>query len=132
MLKNQAHPRNLVAVKKTGTPVVATPSLNAKPSVSATEHDEFEMLDFNTDWVHVRISGLSRGWIWRTSLEMPEGRRTFRWPARKPHPLPPICFKSPARKPVHSRGIGKHCGGKCENHLGAKNPGGRKECWCAR
>ena len=26
-----------------------------------------------TDWVHVRISGLSRGWIWRTSLEMPEG-----------------------------------------------------------
>jgi hypothetical protein len=31
------------------------------------------MLDFNADWVHVRISGLSRGWIWRTSLEMPEG-----------------------------------------------------------
>jgi hypothetical protein len=30
------------------------------------------MLDFNTDWVHVRISGLSRGWIWRDSLEMPE------------------------------------------------------------
>jgi len=31
------------------------------------------MLDFNADWVHVRISGLSRGWIWRTSLEMPGG-----------------------------------------------------------
>ncbi|MGB6250245.1 MAG: hypothetical protein WBF54_14100 [Terriglobales bacterium] len=73
VLKNQAHPRNLVAVKKTGTPVVATPSLNAKPLFLATEHDEFEMLDFNADWVHVRISGLSRGWIWRTSLEMPEG-----------------------------------------------------------
>jgi hypothetical protein len=39
----------------------------------ADAHDEFEMLDFNSDWVHVRISGLSRGWIWRTSLEMPEG-----------------------------------------------------------
>ena len=73
VLKNQAHPRNLVAVKKTGTPVVTTPSLNAKPLFLATEHDEFEMLDFNADWVHVRISGLSRGWIWRTSLEMPEG-----------------------------------------------------------
>ncbi len=73
VLKNQAHPRNLVAVKKTGTPVVSTPSLNAKPLFLATEHDEFEMLDFNADWVHVRISGLSRGWIWRTSLEMPEG-----------------------------------------------------------
>jgi hypothetical protein len=73
VLKNQAHPRNLVAIKKTGTPVVASPSLNAKPLFLATAHDEFEILDFNADWVHVRISGLSRGWIWRTSLEMPEG-----------------------------------------------------------
>jgi hypothetical protein len=73
VLKNQAHPKNLVAIKKTGTPVVASPSLNAQTLFLATAHDEFEMLDFNADWVHVRISGLSRGWIWRTSLEMPEG-----------------------------------------------------------
>lgn len=73
VLKNQAHPKNLVAIKKTGTPVVATPSLTGKTLFLASAHDEFEMLDFNTDWVHVRISGLSRGWIWRTSLEMPEG-----------------------------------------------------------
>lgn len=73
ILKNQAHPKNLVAVKKSGTPVVGTPSLNAKPLFLASMHDEFEMLDFNQDWVHVRVSGLSRGWIWRNSLEMPEG-----------------------------------------------------------
>ena len=73
VLKNQAHPKNLVAIKKSGTPVVATPSLNGKTLFLASAHDEFEMLDFNVDWVHVRISGLSRGWIWRTSLEMPEG-----------------------------------------------------------
>jgi hypothetical protein len=73
VLKTQAHPRNLVAIKKSGTPVVASPSLNGKTLFLATAHDEFEMLDFNADWVHVRISGLSRGWIWRTSLEMPEG-----------------------------------------------------------
>jgi len=73
VLKNTAHPKNLVAIKKTGTPVVASPSLNAQTLFLATAHDEFEMLDFNADWVHVRISGLSRGWIWRTSLEMPEG-----------------------------------------------------------
>lgn len=73
VLKNQAHPKNLVAIKKSGTPVVATPSLNGKTLFLATAHDEFEMLDFNADWVHVRISGLSRGWIWRTGLEMPEG-----------------------------------------------------------
>jgi hypothetical protein len=75
ILKNQAHPKNLVAVKKSGTPVVSTPSLNAKPQFLASMHDEFEMLDFNADWVHVRISGLSRGWIWRNSVEMPDGIR---------------------------------------------------------
>jgi hypothetical protein len=72
ILKSQAHPRNLVAVKKSGTPVVASASLNAKTLFLADAHDEFEMLDYNQDWVHVRISGLSRGWIWRNSLEMPD------------------------------------------------------------
>jgi hypothetical protein len=72
VLKNQSHPKNLVAVKKSGTPVVATASLTAKTLFLASAHDEFEMLDFNRDWVHVRISGLSRGWIWRNNLEMPE------------------------------------------------------------
>jgi len=71
VLKNQAHPKNLVAVKKSGTPVVPNPSLNAKPLFLASAHDEFEMLSFNQDWVHVQISGLSRGWIWRNALEMP-------------------------------------------------------------
>jgi hypothetical protein len=72
ILKNQSHPKNLVAVKKSGTPVVATASLTAKTLFLASAHDEFEMLDFNRDWVHVRISGISRGWIWRNSLEMPD------------------------------------------------------------
>ena len=72
VLKNQAHPKNLVAVKKSGTPVVASASLTAKTLFLASTHDEFEMLDYNRDWVHVRISGLSRGWIWRNNLEMPE------------------------------------------------------------
>ena len=71
ILKNQAHPKNLVAVKKSGTAVVASPSLNAKTLFLASPHDEFEMLEFTPDWVHIRISGLSRGWIWRNNLEMP-------------------------------------------------------------
>jgi hypothetical protein len=75
VFKNQAHPNNLVAVKKSGTPVVSTPSLNAKPVFLASMHDEFELLDFNADWVHIRISGLSRGWIWRNGVEMPGGIR---------------------------------------------------------
>jgi hypothetical protein len=72
ILKNQSHPKNLVAVKKSGTPVVSSASLNAKTLFLASAHDEFEMLDYKRDWVHVRISGLSRGWIWRNSLEMPD------------------------------------------------------------
>ena len=73
ILKNTTHPHNLVAIKKSGTPVVPAPSLTAKPQFLASMHDEFELLDFNADWVHVRISGLSRGWIWRNSVEMPDG-----------------------------------------------------------
>jgi hypothetical protein len=73
IFKNQSHPKNLVAVKKSGTPVVESPSLTAKPLFMASAHDEFEILNFNADWVHVRVSGLSRGWIWRNSVEMPEG-----------------------------------------------------------
>jgi hypothetical protein len=72
ILKNQAHPKNLVAVKKSGTPVVASASLTARTLFLASAHDEFEMLDFTRDWVHVRISGLSRGWVWRNNLEMPD------------------------------------------------------------
>ncbi len=71
IIKNQTRPKNLVAVKKTGTPVVSSPSLTAKTLFLASLHDEFEMLDYNRDWVHVRISGLSRGWIWRNNLELP-------------------------------------------------------------
>jgi len=88
VLKNQSQPKNLVAVKRSGTPVVASPSLTAKQLFLASIHDEFEMLDFNGDWVHVRISGLSRGWIWRNSVEMPEGiPDTVASPASKQTPV---------------------------------------------
>jgi hypothetical protein len=71
-LRNQGHPKNLVAVRKSGTSVVATPSLTAKPLFLASAHDEFEIINFNQDWVHVKISGLSRGWLWRNDVEMPD------------------------------------------------------------
>jgi hypothetical protein len=72
ILRSQAHPNNLVAVKKSGTPVLVGPIEGAKVLFLATAEDEFEILDLNTSWVHVRISGLSRGWIRRSSLEMPK------------------------------------------------------------
>lgn len=72
ILRNQAHPNNLVAVKKSDTPVLSSPNEGAKVLFLAAAEDEFEMLDKNASWVHVRISGLSRGWILRSSLELPE------------------------------------------------------------
>ena len=71
ILRNQAHPKNLVAVRKSGTPVLGNPIEGAKALFLATAEDEFEILDMNANWVHVRISGLSRGWIRRTAVEMP-------------------------------------------------------------
>ncbi|HWY57802.1 MAG TPA: hypothetical protein VNZ03_25295 [Terriglobales bacterium] len=72
ILRNQAHPNNLVVVKKSGTPVLVSPVEGAKVLFLATAEDEFEILDTNANWVHVRISGLSRGWIRRSGLEMPK------------------------------------------------------------
>jgi len=70
ILHNQAHPTNLAAVKKASTPVLMSPNEGAKVLFLASAEDEFEILDLNASWVHVRISGLSRGWIRRSSLEM--------------------------------------------------------------
>ena len=120
--------KELVAVKKSGTPIVSSPSLTGKTLFLASAHDEFEMLDFDADWVHVRISGLSRGWIWRTSLEMPEGisrrsagqrrgragcGRSVSGVARRNSALP-WRLGATARK-------------ERENYLGAKDSGKRRE-----
>jgi len=72
ILRNQAQPNNLAAVKKSGTPILTSPNEGAKQLFLAEAEDEFEILDMNASWVHVRISGLSRGWIRRASLELPE------------------------------------------------------------
>jgi hypothetical protein len=70
ILRNQVHPGNLAAVKGKDTPVLANPREDSKVLFLADAEDEFGILDVNPNWVHVRISGLSRGWIRRSSLEM--------------------------------------------------------------
>jgi hypothetical protein len=70
--KNQAHPLNLVTVKRTGTPVVARASEESRVLFKAAANDEFEFLDAEGEWIHVQISGVSRGYIRRTALELPE------------------------------------------------------------
>ena len=77
LVQNQSHPTNLIAVKQDQTPVLQDPSADAKVLFMASAEDEFEVLDINPEWVHVRISGLSRGWLRRASVEMLDGSESI-------------------------------------------------------
>ena len=37
----------------------------------ATAEDEFEVLDATEGWVHIKISGISRGWLRRDYVDLP-------------------------------------------------------------
>jgi hypothetical protein len=71
--RNQARPNDLAAIKKSRTPVYAKPSESAPVLMHADAQDEFQVLGLDGPWVHIQISGASRGWIQRTQLEMPSG-----------------------------------------------------------
>ena len=70
--KNQAYPQNLVAVKKAGAPVLAKPAEGAHVLFNAAAEDEFEFIGAEGEWIHVQISGPSRGYIRRNNLELSE------------------------------------------------------------
>src|SRR5580700_10053964 len=89
ILRNQSHPNNLAAVRKSGTPVLGSASEGAKVLFLADAEDEVEILDSNESWVHVRISGLSRAWIRRSGLEMPDDSSAADDAATEPPPAPP-------------------------------------------
>ncbi|MFZ3212805.1 MAG: hypothetical protein WA188_14980 [Terriglobales bacterium] len=73
ILKNQTRPGDLAAVKSSNTPILASPMEGAQVVLRAESEDEFQILEIKGTWVHVRISGLSRGWIQRSQLEMSAG-----------------------------------------------------------
>jgi hypothetical protein len=78
---NQAHPRNLVIVKKSATPVFARAAEGAKVLFQAAADDEFEFIDREGEWIHVQISGASRGYFRGSSLELPEAAAARAKPA---------------------------------------------------
>jgi hypothetical protein len=67
--RDQAHPADLAIVKRSGTPVWAAPESNARVLFRAEAEDEFPIIEKQTNWVHVQISGDSRGWIRRTEVD---------------------------------------------------------------
>jgi hypothetical protein len=70
--KNQAHPLNLISVKRSGSAVLAHPGEAEHVLFKAAANDEFEFLDADAEWVHIQISGVSRGYIRRNAVELPE------------------------------------------------------------
>jgi len=71
---NQAHPRNLVIVKKSGSPVLARPTESSKVLFTASADDEFEFIDAEPEWFHIQIAGASRGYIRRSQVESMDPR----------------------------------------------------------
>jgi hypothetical protein len=71
--QNQTNPDDISVVKKSGTAIYAKPQTSAEVLMTADEGDEFPILDAPGGWVHVQISGPSRGWIRQVQLDMPSG-----------------------------------------------------------
>jgi hypothetical protein len=71
ILNQQTRPDDLAAVRSSNTPILASPVEGAQVVLRADRGDEFQILELRGPWVHVRISGLSRGWIQRSQLELP-------------------------------------------------------------
>jgi hypothetical protein len=88
--RNQARPTDLIAVKKSSTPVFSRPAEGAQVLMSAEAHDEFQILGIEGAWVHVQISGASRGWLRRSQVDMPAsyGGFTTGNEAETPQPAP--------------------------------------------
>src|SRR5262249_38874839 len=78
VLRNQSHPTNLIAVKQDQTPVLEGARADAKVLFLASAEDECEVLDQSPEWVHIRISGLSRGWLRRSAVETLDGSESPR------------------------------------------------------
>jgi len=70
--KNQARPQDLVIVTKAGAAIYDRPSDSARQLFQAALNDEFEYLDGSNGWIHISISGDSRGYVRQSSVLLPE------------------------------------------------------------
>ena len=69
---SQAHQQNLVIVSNSATPVYAKAAEGSRVLFQAAVNDEFEFLDMEGEWVHVSISGDSRGYLRQSGVQLPE------------------------------------------------------------
>src|SRR5437763_3498474 len=78
LYESQTRPANLVAIKKAGTLVYARPQEAGKPLFAAAAQDQFEMIEMKGEWIHVKISSESRGWLRKSQVEFPDDSGAIR------------------------------------------------------
>jgi hypothetical protein len=71
VLRNQSRPSNLAVVRNSKTQLLDRPLEGSKVVLVAQAEDEFQVVDTTGEWVHVQISGLSRGWVRRDQVDVP-------------------------------------------------------------
>lgn len=71
VLRNQSRPSNLAVIRNSKTPLLERPMQGSKTVLVADAEDEFQVVDTTGEWVHVQVSGLSRGWVRRDQVDMP-------------------------------------------------------------
>ena len=109
VLRNQAHPDNLAAVKAPRTPVLSRPLGSSAVLFLADAEDEFQVLGTQGEWVHVQISGLSRGWIRAAQVDLP-GDRCRLIQITKLGPIQSANrFGRPAKRLAYSQATGTLC-----------------------
>jgi hypothetical protein len=71
VLHNQVRPTDLAVVKKSGTPILTRPSEGSQLLLTGDAEDEFQIIEVEGGWIHIQISGASRGWLRRSQVELP-------------------------------------------------------------
>ena len=73
ILRNQSHPSNLAVIRAPRTPILEKPIDGSKVLLTADAEDEFQVVDAAGEWVHIQVSGISRGWVRRAEVDIPQG-----------------------------------------------------------
>jgi hypothetical protein len=71
ILRNQTRLSNLAVIKESKTAIWERPLEGSKTVLIADAEDEFQIVDTAGDWVHVQVSGVSRGWLRRDQVDVP-------------------------------------------------------------
>ncbi len=71
ILQQQTRPNNLAVVRASQTAILQQPMEGSGLVMLADAEDEFQIIGRAGEWVHVQVSGLSRGWVKASLVDLP-------------------------------------------------------------